>query len=285
MRAKLDESFPTLKNSQYANYFVEIHDELLTNTKFSDPSAELSDFNSKMLTVNKDRAQKIGLVYMGRQAPGGNNVVDGLLRYQAQRSNVELIGFINGVDGLLADNSAVMTRENFALFVNLGGYDYIGRGPDELRTPEQRARALEVATAHGLTGLIFVGATGCMTDTAFLAEHFESQGSSIRVVNIPATVDGNIHHKYFQTAIGFDTASKVYSQLIGNMLTDSASAIKYWYFIRLMGKEPSHLAAECALKTSPNLVIISEECQDRHESLQDVVNNICDVICKRAEAK
>ena len=211
MRAKLDESFPTLKNSQYANYFVEIHDELLTNTKFSDPSAELSDFNSKMLTVNKDRAQKIGLVYMGRQAPGGNNVVDGLLRYQAQRSNVELIGFINGVDGLLADNSAVMTRENFALFVNLGGYDYIGRGPDELRTPEQRARALEVATAHGLTGLIFVGATGCMTDTAFLAEHFESQGSSIRVVNIPATVDGNIHHKYFQTAIGFDTASKVYS--------------------------------------------------------------------------
>ena len=124
-----------------------------------------------------------------------------------------------------------------------------------------------------------------MTDTAFLAEYFESQGSSIRVVNIPATVDGNIHHKYFQTAIGFDTASKVYSQLIGNMLTDSASAIKYWYFIRLMGKEPSHLAAECALKTSPNLVIISEECQDRHESLQDVVNNICDVICKRAEAK
>ena len=106
-----------------------------------------------------------------------------------------------------------------------------------------------------------------MTDTAFLAEYFESQGSSIRVVNIPATVDGNIHHKYFQTAIGFDTASKVYSQLIGNMLTDSASAIKYWYFIRLMGKEPSHLAAECALKTSPNLVIISEECQDRHESL------------------
>jgi len=68
------------------------------------------------------------------------------------------------------------------------------------------------------------------------------------------------------------------------MLTDSASAVKYWYFIRLMGKEPSHLAAECALKTSPNMVIISEECQDRHESLQEVVANICDLICKRADA-
>lgn len=68
------------------------------------------------------------------------------------------------------------------------------------------------------------------------------------------------------------------------MLTDSASAIKYWYFIRLMGKQPSHLAAECALKTSPNYVVISEECADRHEDLQDVVKNLADMICTRAEA-
>merc|ERR1719276_611688 len=99
-----------------------------------------------------------------------------------------------------------------------------------------------------------------MTDCLYLAEYFEQNDAATRVVMIPATVDGNIHHKYFQTAIGFDTASKVYSQLIGNMLTDSASAIKYWYFIRLMGKDPTHLAMECALKTQPNVVVISEEC-------------------------
>lgn len=204
---------------------------------------------------------------MGRQAPGGNNVVDGLLRYQAQRSNVELIGFINGADGLVNNDFEAMTRENFANYVNLGGYDYIGRGKDELRTDEDKQAALQNSTNLGLTGLILVGATGCMTDGMYLAEFFEANNSQTRVVVIPATVDGNIHHDYFQTSIGFDTASKVYSQLIGNMLTDSASAIKYWYFIRLMGKEPSHLAAECALRTSPNMVIISEEAQDRHESL------------------
>ena len=204
---------------------------------------------------------------MGRQAPGGNNVVDGLLRYQAQRSNVELIGFINGADGLVNNDYETMTRENFANYVNLGGYDYIGRGKDELRTDEDRQAALQNSTNLGLTGLILVGATGCMSDGMYMAEFFEANNSQTRVVVIPATVDGNIHHDYFQTSIGFDTASKVYSQLIGNMLTDSASAIKYWYFIRLMGKEPSHLAAECALRTSPNMVIISEEAQDRHESL------------------
>lgn len=278
-------AFPTIKSAPSANYFVEIQDNLLTNTRFTDHSdTELTEFNERMLSVDKQRQQKIGLVFMGRQAPGGNNVVDGLLRYQAQRPNVELFGFINGADGLVSNDFETMTRENFANYVNLGGYDYIGRGADELRSESDKQAALQNVTALGLTGLVLVGATGCMTDGLYLAEHFEANGSACRVVVIPATVDGNIHHNYFQTAIGFDTAAKVYSQLIGNMLTDSASAIKYWYFIRLMGKEPSHLAAECALRTSPNLVIISEEAQDRHESLKDVVDNICDVICKRAES-
>lgn len=89
-------------------------------------------------------------------------------------------------------------------------------------------------------------------------------------------------HKYIQTTLGFDTASKLYSQLIGNMLTDCASAIKYWYFIRLMGKEPSHLALECALKTHPNMVIISEECAYRGETLPDIINRIADVVQERA---
>merc|ERR1719276_329937 len=120
-----------------------------------------------------------------------------------------------------------------------------------------------------------------MTDCLYLAEYFEQNDAATRVVMIPATVDGNIHHDYFQTSIGFDTASKAYSQLIGNMLTDSASAIKYWYFIRLMGKDPSHVALECALKTHPNIVIISEESAYRGESLMDIVHRICDVIVER----
>lgn len=133
----MEHAFPKLKNCTEANYFVEIQDNLVTNTRFSDSTnKELTELNNRLLHVDKSRPQKIGLVYMGRQAPGGNNIVDGLLRYQAQRDNVELIGFINGVDGLLANKHAVMTRESFANFVNLGGYDYIGRGADELRTDE-----------------------------------------------------------------------------------------------------------------------------------------------------
>jgi diphosphate--fructose-6-phosphate 1-phosphotransferase len=116
-----------------------------------------------------------------------------------------------------------------------------------------------------------------------LSDYFIEHKIKTRVIAIPSTVDGNIHHEYIATSIGFDTASKVYSQLIGNMLSDSASAIKYWYFIRLMGRDPSHLALECAIKTHPNEVIISEECSFRGETLPDIVNRTCDVIEERAK--
>ena len=222
------------------------------------------------------------MIFHGRQAPGANNVIDGLLRWQAQRKNVQLVGFLNGVAGLMRDEFITITRETYRNYVNLGGLDYIGRGPDEIRTPEQIEKAIETAAKLGLTGYVLVGATHCLTDGVYLANEFVKRNLPTRVVCVPATVDGNIHHRYIQAAVGFDTASKVYSQLIGNMLTDSASAIKYWYFIRLMGKEPSHLALECALKTSPNMVIVSEEKADRHQSLKDIVEDLCDQIDARA---
>jgi diphosphate--fructose-6-phosphate 1-phosphotransferase len=122
-----------------------------------------------------------------------------------------------------------------------------------------------------------------LTDGARLTQFFLQEKIPTNVVVVPATLDGNIRHNYLQCSLGFDTATKVYSQLIGNMLTDSASAIKYWYFIRLMGKDPSHLALECALRTHPNMTIISEESAFRGESFQDIVNRIADTVEKRAE--
>jgi diphosphate--fructose-6-phosphate 1-phosphotransferase len=175
-----------------------------------------------------------------------------------------------------------MTQETFKNFVNLGGIDYIGRGADKLRDDHEQAAAAAMCRKLGLTGLILVGATDAMTDAAYLSQYFVEQKVDTSVILVPCTVDGNIFHNYISTSIGFDTASKVYSQLIGNMLTDSASAVKYWYFIRLMGGQPSHLALECALKTCPNMVVVSEECNERKETLTDIVNRICDTICERS---
>ncbi len=144
----------------------------MTNQTFKLDNAELSQFNQELLNIDISKPLRIGLVYLGRQAPGANNVVDGLLRFQAQRKNVELIGFINGVEGLYKEDFVEMTKESFALYVNLGGIDYIGRGTDQLRTETEKKRAVEVCTKLGLSGLVMVGATHTLTDGAYLANHF-----------------------------------------------------------------------------------------------------------------
>lgn len=193
-----------------------------------------------------------------------------------------LVGFQNGIKGLVDDHLVPITEEAFAPYRNLGGYDYLGKSQERVEVAHYQLLA-ESMSRHRIDGLILVGATHTLTDGARLSQFFFEQNVDTRVVVVPATLDGNIRHQYLQCTLGFDTASKVYSQLIGNMLTDSASAIKYWYFIRLMGKEPSHLALECALKTHPNMVIISEESAFRGEALPDIVNRIADVVAERAE--
>ena len=231
--------------------------------------------------IPKNKAGKIAVLLLGNAAPGGNNIIDGLLKFQLKRKAVQIVGYLNGVIGMEQDKLVTVTEDSFAPYRNLGGYDYLGRSSESLE-PSQFPTLADSCKRNGITGLVLVGATHTLTDGARLTEYFLENKVSTKVVVIPATLDGNIRHNFLQMSLGFDTTSKVYSQLIGNMLTDSASAIKYWYFIRLMGKDPSHLALECALKTHPNMVIISEECAYRGETLPDIVNRIADVVQERS---
>ncbi len=241
---------------------------------------ELKSLNDDIRT-NNETDLRIGLLMMGRPAPGSNNIVDGMLRFAKKRGNVHLIGFSNGLKGVFDEHFFEVTEESFANFRNLGGCDYLGRSLDQLSTIEERKTTMETCQKLKLNGLVMIGATHTLTDSLHLNEYFLAHECNTRVIAVPATVEGNIQHGYIGTSLGFDTASKVYSQHVGNMLTDSASAIKYWYFIRLAGKDPSHVVLECAHNTHPNMTIISEECSHRNETLQDIVNRIVNLVVQR----
>lgn len=203
-------------------------------------------------------------------APGGNNIIDGLLRYQDTYKKTDIIGFINGLDGVLGDNVLTIGEEHFTAYRNLGACEFLGRSSDRIKRADFEAVGNSMRK-HKVDGLVIVGGVSVHTDACMLTEYFLVNEVKTNVIVIPLTLNNDIRHQVLQTTLGFDTVSKVYSQLIGNMLTDSASAIKYWYFIRLMGKEPSHLALECALRTHPNMFIISEESAFRGETLPDIV--------------
>lgn len=226
----------------------------------------------------------VGVILSGGQAPGGHNVICGL--YDAlKNANKEntLYGFMGGPSGILDDKYMIMTDELIDAYRNTGGFDIIGSGRTKLETKEQFKVCTEVCHKHNINAIVIIGGDDSNTNAAVLAEYFRAQGENICVVGCPKTIDGDLKNESIETSFGFDTATKTYSELIGNIERDANSARKYWHFIRLMGRSASHIALECALQTQPNICLIGEEVEAKNQSIEEITNYIAGVIAKRAE--
>jgi len=226
----------------------------------------------------------VGVVLSGGQAPGGHNVIAGL--FDALRSlNAEsrLFGFLKGPGGILDDRAIEITPSFVDEYRNTGGFDMIQSGRTKIETPEQFQKALEVCSARKLDALVVIGGDDSNTNAALLAEYFLDQGTEIQVIGVPKTIDGDLKNESIEVSFGFDTATRTYSELIGNIERDAASARKYWHFIKLMGRSASHIALECALQTQPNVCIISEEVAEHQQTLNSIVDDIVEKVKRRSE--
>lgn len=227
----------------------------------------------------------VGVILSGGQAPGGHNVVSGLFdAIKAIHRDGRLIGFRGGPGGLVTGDSFAIEADLIDRYRNTGGFDMIGSGRTKIETREQFAQARRTALEHGLAAIVVIGGDDSNTNAALLAEFFSAQGDDIKVIGVPKTIDGDLKNEYIEASFGFDTATKTFSELIGNIARDANSAKKYWHFIRLMGRSASHIALECALRTQPTLCIISEEVRRRGQTLQQLVQEISAVVTARAAA-
>ena len=232
------------------------------------------------------RELRVGVILSGGQAPGGHNVIAGLYDgLKKGNPSSKLYGFLGGPSGLIENKHLLFTDDFIDRYRNTGGFDIIGSGRTKIETDEQFAAALKNADALGLNALVIIGGDDSNTNAALLAEYFLDKGSNIQVIGCPKTIDGDLKNENIETSFGFDTACKTYSELIGNICRDANSAKKYWHFIKLMGRAASHIALECALQTQPNICLISEEIEEKKLSLNQIVEDICSSIVKRAENK
>lgn len=225
----------------------------------------------------------VGVILSGGQAPGGHNVISGL--YDAlKRANGEskLIGFLGGPSGILNDKTLEFTDEIIDAYRNTGGFDIIGSGRTKLETEAQFDVCAKVCHSHDISALVIIGGDDSNTNAAVLAEYFLQKETGISVVGCPKTIDGDLKNEFIEISFGFDTATKTYNELIGNIMRDANSAKKYWHFIKLMGRSASHIALECALRTQPNACLISEEIEEQKTSLTEVVEHLASIVAKRA---
>ncbi len=226
----------------------------------------------------------VGVILSGGQAPGGHNVISGLFDgIKKIHRDSRLFGFVMGPGGLVDHNYIELTAPIIDEYRNTGGFDIIGSGRTKLEKKEQFDKGLEIIKELGIKAIVIIGGDDSNTNAAVLAEYYKEIGADVQVIGCPKTIDGDLKNECIETSFGFDTATKVYSEVIGNIQRDCNSAKKYWHFIKLMGRSASHIALECALQTQPNVCIISEEVEAKNLSLQDVVNNIADTVARRAQ--
>ncbi len=235
-------------------------------------------------TINKKYpAVNVGVILSGGQAPGGHNVISGLFDgLKKLNKQSRLFGFLGGPIGLVENQYTELTFDIVNHYRNTGGFDIIGSGRTKLEEEEQYIKVIENCKSLNIHALVIIGGDDSNTNACVLAEYFLQKKAGIQVIGVPKTIDGDLKNEVVEASFGFDTACKVYSELIGNIQRDANSGKKYYHFIKLMGRSASHIALECALQTQPNITIISEEVEKNGLTLDDVVNQITEIVLKRA---
>lgn len=242
------------------------------------------EFEREESPVRVEEPFNVGIILSGGQAPGGHNVVSGIFDgIKSLNKECRLYGFLMGPSGFINHQYMELTAGYIKEYRNTGGFDIIGSGRTKLETPEQFESGLKILKELDIKALVIIGGDDSNTNAAVLAEYYKAKGEDIQVIGVPKTIDGDLKNEWIETSFGFDTACKVYSEVIGNIQRDCNSAKKYYHFIKLMGRSASHIALECALQTQPNVCIISEEVQAKRMTLDNIVSYICYVVAERAK--
>jgi len=225
----------------------------------------------------------VGVILSGGQAPGGHNVISGLFD-ALKKLNPEnkLYGFLMGPGGLVDHDYMEITADYLNDYRNTGGFDIIGSGRTKLEKVDQFEKGYEIIKELNIKAIVIIGGDDSNTNACVLAEYYAQKNYGVQVIGCPKTIDGDLKNDQIETSFGFDTACKTYAELIGNIERDCNSARKYWHFIKVMGRSASHIALECALQCQPNVCLISEEVEKKDMTLNEIVDQLCQVIANRA---
>ncbi len=226
------------------------------------------------------KGKRVAVLFSGGPAAGGHNVLAGLWAVLGEDNT--LLGIRKGPKGLMKGDLFEIRKEDIKTIINIGGFDFLGTDRTKIKTPEQFEKVRQMVVKNRLDGLVIVGGDDSNTNAAFIAEYLETEGIDCGVIGIPKTIDGDLAAgRHLPISFGFDTATKIFSELVGNLNQDAASAVKYYHFVKLMGRTASKITLEVALQTKPAITLISEEIAAKNMSLDSIVDYIARIIILR----
>ena len=207
--------------------------------------------------------KRIGVLTGGGDAAGMNTALRAVVR-TAYRLGAEVIGIKKGWQGL-ADNSTVkLTPRSVSGILHQGGTILRTFRYPEFATDAGTVPVAKTIAKLDLDGMVIIGGDGSFRGGAKLMKEFD-----LPVVGVPATIDNDIPGT--DISIGFDTALNIAIEAV-DKVRDTATSHGRIFVIEVMGREYGLLAAQTAIATGAEEVLLPEIPFD----LDDVCRNISD---------
>ncbi|MDD5262326.1 MAG: ATP-dependent 6-phosphofructokinase [Methylacidiphilales bacterium] len=204
--------------------------------------------------------KRIGVLTSGGDCPGLNAVIRGVVR-AAARFNWEVIGFLDGYEGLLSPvRYRVLDRRATAGIMHLGGtilgttnkghfVAKVGHGNKASLDPAIIEQTKETLQGLDIEALICIGGDGSLTTALQLFE------AGINTIGVPKTIDNDIDATAM--TFGFDSAVACVVDALDRLHT-TARSHKRVMVLEVMGRYAGWIALNGGLAGGADIILVPE---------------------------
>jgi phosphofructokinase-like protein len=191
----------------------------------------------------------MGVLTAGGDCPGLNAVIRGIVGRADERGE-EVLGILNGWEGLMEDNTTVLNRDKVRGILGRGGTILGTSRVDPYFHGEGLATCEGTLSRNGMDRIIVVGGDGTLRSAMRLSEE------GLKVVGVPKTIDNDICGT--DITFGFQTAVQIATEAIDRLAT-TAEAHNRVIVVEVMGRTKGWIATYAGIAGGADYILIPEQ--------------------------
>ena len=207
--------------------------------------------------------KKIGVLTSGGDAPGMNAAIRAVVR-AALAKGTEVVGVMNGYNGLIEGEFVPLTLRSVSSIINRGGTMLRTARCEEFKTDEGQNKGVAQCIKEGIEGLVVIGGDGSFQGARKLSL------KGIKCVAIPGTIDNDIACSEY--TIGYDTAMNTAMEMV-DKLRDTMESHQRCSVVEVMGRNAGYIALNTGIACGATSVLIPEIEFDIQKDIVDRLNN------------
>lgn len=204
--------------------------------------------------------RRIGILTGGGDCPGLNAVIRAVTKTAIFRYNLEVVGIVDGFEGLIQNEMHVLTQAEVSNILTLGGTilgtnnrcdptRYPVNVDGQIQMQDVSDRVMEHLKVRQLEALVIIGGDGTMS----VASHFVRKG--VNCIGVPKTIDNDLEGS--DMTVGFPTARYIATEALDRIHTTAASHHRAM-LVEVMGRNAGWLALHSGVASGADIILLPE---------------------------